>query len=142
MRTETIPPDEEEQLIEYLRDCAAGAEWEGVLVTHQLPMQSGSETVPDSPFVIVVRGDGGAAEDLGLWLRRLGIRVIGPDADRTGRSTSALARQVAYWMQQSDRGAVGVAGVRAVRGPYRVQTALGRPEEYLTTELVMLGETN
>ena len=88
-------------------------------------------------FAVIVRDDSGA-DHLVTADRRVGIRCIGTNPQRTG----ALARRVAALMRQAAQPDTGnpVGAVGQVYGPYRVEaTNSDQTEYYLTAELVVVG---
>lgn len=141
MSTYVIPVNEELLLTGFIRDRLAGTLWASALVNNRLSERAnGEEVAPGEDFAVIVRSDGGPALEPPTFLRRFGIRIFGPDGDDNHVRTSELARHVAAALQAAWRHTEHVADTRAVSGPYRVPPAVGRPEMYLTCELVLVGE--
>ena len=140
MTTTLLPPDEETALTTYFRAALAGTQWESALVSNRLTRRgSGEEVAPDADFAVIVRGDGGPALEPPTFLRRAGIRIFGPDGDDNGVQTGALARYLAALLPVTHLYVDSVAATRAVHGPHRVAPTLGRPENYVTCDLVFVG---
>lgn len=142
MRIRVLPPNEELVLTRYLRRELTGSAWGQVLVSNRLTARAdGTEVPPAADCAVIVRGDGGPALEPPLYLRRVGIRVFGPDGDDNHLRTSELARHVAAAIHDAFLRCDPIADVRQVSGPMRVPpTVAGRPEMYLTAELVLVGD--
>ena len=141
MATHALPVNEELTLTGLIRSALAGTEWADAFVSNRLTARpSGEEVAPAEDFAVIVRSDGGAATEPPTFVRRFGIRVFGPDGDENHLRTSALARHLVPILIGAWRRDDHVAATRAVAGPHRVQPAVGRPEMYLTAELVFVGD--
>ena len=95
---------------------------------------------PDASFTYaaVVRDDSGPDQQF-TAARLLGVTVIGPAGEhyQTGRCAE---RAAALLRISAGPGAdTPVARCRSVRGPYAVPSDTGRPEFYLTADLIVTG---
>lgn len=141
MATHTIPPNEELIFTRLFRDRLAATEWASALISNRLTQRpNGDEIAPAHDFAVIVRGDGGQSLEPPTYLRRLGIRVFGPDGDDNTIRTSELARYVAVLLRAAWQHSTHIARTRAVNGPYRVRPTVGRPEMYLTADVVVTGD--
>lgn len=140
MATHALRPDAELILTQYIRGRLAGTKWAGSLVSNRLPRQAGTESAPATDFAIIVRHDGGPSLGPPTYSAGFGVRVFGPDGDESGISTGELARHLIAWLQASPAPGTPIAACRATHGPMRVPQTVGRPEAYLTCELILVGE--
>lgn len=143
MASTTLPPNEELVLTGLIRSALqTSTDWPDAFVSNRLTKRSPGttpETAPDEDFAVIVRSDGGPRLEHSTFLRRFGIRVIGPDGDDNHIRTSGLARWLVPLLEESWRRSEAIAATRAVSGPHRVPATVGRPEMYLTVELVFVG---
>lgn len=141
MASHAIRPNEELILTGYLRSRLQGGPWAQALVSNRLTARAdGEEVAPRQDYAVIVRSDGGPALEPPTFLCRIGVRIFGPDGDDNHMLTSGFARHVAALLTNAWAHAPQVAATRATNGPYRVPPDLGRPEMYLTAELVFVGD--
>ena len=140
MAGETTPPNEELILTGLIRAQLAATAWSSAFVSNRLTTRAeGDMVAPSADFAVIVRSDGGPALEPTTFQRQFGIRVFGPDGDDNHIHTSELARWLVPLLQGAWMHSRAVAATRAVHGPYRVPATVGRPEMYLTAELVLVG---
>lgn len=141
MASHAIRPNEELLLTGYLRSRLQGGPWAQALVSNRLTARpSGAEVAPQADYAVIVRSDGGPALEPPTFLCRIGVRLFGPDGDDNHMLTSGFARHVSALLTNAWAHVPQIATTRAVNGPYRVPPDLGRPEMYLTAELVFVGD--
>lgn len=129
MTTAIEYPDLELWAAGYLR--ARLAAW-SVSVDRRFPAPGVSFT-----YAAVVRDDGGPDQQF-TATRSLAVTVIGPEGEhyQTGR----CAERAAALLRVSHTDTTGpVARCVTVRGPYAVPSDTGRPEFYLTADLILVG---
>ena len=145
MHTQTIPPDGERIVCDYLRRRVVGTPWERAFISNRLTARAnGDEVMPDEDYAVIVRCDGSQMANPPVHRLRFGIRVIGPDTDHNGDRTGALGRNVAHWLRSAWAldSTHTIVHAPFVSGPARLPAATGeRQTTYITTDLLMVSTT-
>ncbi len=145
MGSRVIFSDLELFLTDFIRDELAalpGDPYAGVFVSNRFFDPDGDEPLPEPPFQVIVRDDGGPDTSIITNEPAVGITVLAGDDPSQGKEATDLALVVKAIVKDSARVDPDnpIAAVLGATGPYKVTEESGRPRRYMTFELSVTGQ--